>query len=279
MSAFLPPLSPAQLDTYFRRIGHDAGADVSIGTLQSLHALHPQYIPFENLSPFSGAAVSLVPDEVFDKLVLQGRGGYCFEHNQLFMRVLQSLGFEVTGLSARVVWMLPPEVTLPRTHMAMLVTIDGERWLADVGFGGVTMTGALALDNTDVQGTPHEDFRLRADDDGFIVAARIGKQWQDLYRITLEPFLPVDYETANWYVSTHPESRFVNGLICCRPDRNGRHTLNNNRYSRYLPGQVPQAAELHSADELLALLRDIFLIDIDALPGLEHQLERIIPDS
>src|SRR5690606_25999814 len=119
-------LSDDELQRCFGRIGYagrQPGPDLA--TLQALHHLHPLAIPFEKLDSFSGKAVSLDPGLVFAKLVDQQRGGYCFEHNLLFMRVLETLGFAVHGLSARVWWMREEDPAQPRTHKALLLRLDG----------------------------------------------------------------------------------------------------------------------------------------------------------
>ena len=73
------------------------------------------------------------------------RGGYCFEQNALFAAVLEHLGFDVTGLAARVT--MGEERTTPRTHMILAVDIAGTRWLADVGFGGDTLLDPISFES------------------------------------------------------------------------------------------------------------------------------------
>lgn len=264
--------SDEQLECYFQRIGYTGSASVSLATLQQLHALQPQAIAFENINSWLGLEVSLHPDKVFAKLVTQRRGGYCFEQNQLLCQVLQKLGFAVHGLSARVVWMQSAAQPLPRTHMALLVTLDKRQFLVDVGFGGLTMTAPLELLNSAEQITPHELFRVHRANDLYTVSAKVADQWQALYCFTLDPSLPVDYETANWYVATHPQSRFVNQLIAARADHIGRHALLDARYSRYLPDQAAQTRQMQSPEELRQLLHKEFLIELDTLATLDDKL-------
>jgi N-hydroxyarylamine O-acetyltransferase len=75
--------------------------------LRAIHQKHPDAIVFENIDVLLGKAISLDPADVDAKLIAAGRGGYCYEQNGLFKRVLTALGFEVTGLMARVLWMAP----------------------------------------------------------------------------------------------------------------------------------------------------------------------------
>ncbi len=272
-------LSNQELADYFARIGFSGTARRDEATLRQLHALHPQAIAFENLDSWRGQRVSLQPERVFRKLVHEGRGGYCFEQNQLFRRVLQTLGFTVQGLSARVLWMLPEDVVLPRTHMSLLVTLDDESWIADVGFGSMTMTAPLALDVEGAQATPHEPFRVRAEHGLYTVEAQLKDQWHPLYRVSLEPQLPADYETANWYVSTHPGSRFVNQLIASRPDAQGRHTLLDRRYTRHLPQQASTSSDVQSPQQLRELLQQQFGLASADLQAMHERIEALFTDT
>ena len=112
------------LDAYFDRIGYTGPWEPTLDVLQALHRLHPAAIAFENLTPLMGERVSLDLGDLQAKLVLGGRGGYCYEQNGLFKAVLTALRFQVHGLAARVRWGLPEDAPpRPRTHMALLVTL------------------------------------------------------------------------------------------------------------------------------------------------------------
>jgi N-hydroxyarylamine O-acetyltransferase len=272
-------LTSSELQDYFARIGYRGMPVCDEATLRELHALHPLHIPFENLDSWRGRRVSLLPDNVFRKLVHEGRGGYCFEHNQLFQRVLTSLGFSVQGLSARVLWMLPPDVVLPRTHMVLLVHVSETAWLVDVGFGGMTMTAPVALHQPDMQQTPHEALRVIPAQNLFTLEALVQDIWQPMYRFSLDPCAPPDYEIANWYVSSHPESRFVRQLIASRPDAHGRHALLDRRYTRHLLGGDSTVSEVASPGDLRALLQDTFALDLSQLSDLDSRLAALFPEN
>ena len=131
------------LKAYLQRIGHDAPVAPDLSTLRALAVAHVAAIPFENLSPLLGEAVELTPEAVERKLVQAHRGGYCFEQNLLFAEALRAVGFEVSGLIARVLWKRAEDTITPHTHMLLRIELAGESWLADVGFSGQTLTGAL----------------------------------------------------------------------------------------------------------------------------------------
>ena len=133
------------LTAYLDRIGWSGPVPVTAETLGTLATHHGSAIAFENLNPFLGLPVDLDIAALERKMVRDRRGGYCFEQNALFAAALRQLGFTVTGLGARVLWIQPNGPLGPRSHMVLRVDIAGEPWIVDVGFGGLTLTGALRL--------------------------------------------------------------------------------------------------------------------------------------
>lgn len=239
------------LDAYFARIGYAGPRTPTLPTLRAIHALHPAAIPFENLDPLLGRPVALDLDALQRKLVGGRRGGYCFEHNTLLRAVLERLGFSVTSLAARVLWMRPPDLPPgPRSHMLLKVDLDGGAYVADVGFGGYLAAAPLRLVAGTEQPMPAGKLRLAHADGAFTLQAWAATAWKDAYRFTAEPQFPSDYEVANWFTSTHPDSLFRGNLLVERltPDR--RSSLFNRRLTRrHADGRVEEA-DLSSADEL-----------------------------
>jgi N-hydroxyarylamine O-acetyltransferase len=251
-----------ELDRYLERIGVAAPAGPDLATLRAIHAKHPASIPFENLAAFLGEPVALDIDSLQRKLLTPGHGGWCFEHNLLFAAMLEAIGFDVTRLAARVRWNVPPEVTTARSHMLLLVTVEGERYIADVGFGGLTLTAPLVLQPDVEQATPHEPHRLLKMDERFALQANVGDEWQTLYVFDLARAELADYEVSNWYLCNHPHSQFVKGLVCARAAPERRHALRNNRYAVHSPDGFTERRTIATVDELKALLRREFEIAV-----------------
>jgi reactive intermediate/imine deaminase len=149
------------LAAYFKRIGYSHSAkNATLEMLQALHLHHAQAIAFEDLDPLSGRPVKLDLPSLEQKLVKEGRGGYCFEQNILFSHVLRALGFDVQGLAARVTWNAPEDAIRMRSHMLLLIRLAGEPYIADVGFGGLTRLRSLQLvsvesPSIDLRDQPH----------------------------------------------------------------------------------------------------------------------------
>jgi N-hydroxyarylamine O-acetyltransferase len=254
------------LPAYFDRLGYGGSAEPTLAALRDLHRLHVDAIPFENLSPLMGDAVPLDLGALQAKLVRGGRGGYCYEQNTLLWGALGAMGFEIEGLGARVRWGQPEDAPIrPRSHMALLVRLPEGPFVADVGFGGLTMSAPLALEPGAVQQTPHEPFRIvEVQGGGYDLQAEVGDAWRTLYRFDLNPHLPVDYEPMNWMVATHPASPFPTHLMGARAEPHRRLALSDARFTVRERGQPPVERTLASLDELATVLMEDFGLTLPA---------------
>ena len=132
-----------RLHDYLDRVGVSGSLGANLDTLRRLHVAHREAFLFENVSIQTGGAISVKLDDIERKFLDECRGGYCFEHNTLFASVLREVGFEPVALLGRV-RRGPPERWC-RTHMVLRVPVDGDPWLADVGFGGVGLLEPMPL--------------------------------------------------------------------------------------------------------------------------------------
>ena len=271
--------SAIDLDAYFERIGYGGGRTPVLDTLRAIHLRHPQSIPFENLSPLLGRPVRLDAQSLQKKLVFDGRGGYCFEQNLLLSHALKGLGFRVVELAARVLWNTPEGVVRPRSHMLLLVHLEDGAFIADVGFGGLTLTAPLRLQADIEQATPHEPFRLIELGQDFVLQALIGDAWRPLYRFGLQEQLLPDYEVTSWYLSNHPESQFVTTLMAARPEPDRRYALRNNQLAVYHRDGRTEQRVLASAAEMRHTLERLFLLRLPVAPELDAILTRLIAQS
>jgi N-hydroxyarylamine O-acetyltransferase len=266
----------ADLEAYCARIGYGGERSPTAATLHALHGLHTRAIPFENLSPFLGEPVRLDPQSLQDKLVRRKRGGWCFEQNLLFTHMLRALGFDVKTLAARVRWNVPPEVTPARSHMLMLVSIAGERYIADVGFGGITLTAPLKLVADVEQATLHEPHRLVATGDAYTLEAKVGASWQALYVFDLYEQIQADYEVSNWYLANNPQSQFVTGILAARADIGRRHTLRNTRYSIHSSNGETERRFIGSVAEMKSVLQGPMQIPLPQPADLDARFQKVI---
>ncbi|MDH4066671.1 MAG: arylamine N-acetyltransferase [Acidobacteriota bacterium] len=238
------------VDAYLERIGHTGTRAPTLATLCALHRQHMLTVPFENLDIPLGRRITLAPDALWNKIVAGRRGGFCYELNTLFGRLLQTLGYRVDFLSARV-W-TATDFGPDKDHMALLVDVDGQPWLADVGFGDSFLV-PLRLE----PGTPQDDgvkaFRLRTDGDRWIVQVQErGRPWNDEYRFELDAHPPEAFQPMCDYQQTSPDSAFTRRAVCSRATARGRVTVTHDRLivtigDQLIDSPLRDAAEFRAA--------------------------------
>jgi N-hydroxyarylamine O-acetyltransferase len=182
------------------------------------------------------------------------------------------MGFGVKGLA--ILWNQPEGQI---RHMLLLAETGGKRYIADVGFGGLGPTGPLLLKPGIEQKTPHESYRLKRKGDEYILESYVKKELKPLYRFNLDEHYLQDYEITNWYLSNHPESHFVTGLIAARPevDPNRRYALHGNELSIHTIGKDTKKRTLQTVAELKGVLKNNFRINLTDLPGLDKKLKEL----
>ncbi|HWL63269.1 MAG TPA: arylamine N-acetyltransferase [Steroidobacteraceae bacterium] len=251
------------MDAYFARIGHAGARAPTLDTLAAVVLRHALAIPFENIDAFLGRRISLEPAAVEEKLVRQGRGGWCFEQNLLLGEALRALGFDVTDLAGRVVWGRSADAVAPRTHRLLLVRVEGGEWLADVGFGGQMLAGPLNLRSGEPQQDSHAQFRLSRLGSEHLVSTLVRGDWLPMYRFDEHPQLPVDFEAANFQLVHDPASHFTQQLVVSNLTAGGRHVLRGGEIAWHDPAGNSTRRELGDPGTVIATLRDVFGLRID----------------
>jgi len=225
------------LRAYFERIGYRDTAHADRETLTAIMRHQLRTVPFENLDVQAGKVVSLVPEEIVEKILGNGRGGYCYEVNGLFAMAVQALGMPYRFVAAR------PRTypsRRPRTHMALILTFEGERWLYDLGFGSHGLRAPISLErpNTDVL-QDFDTYRLeKIGDDRYLLRTLVEEKWADQYEFDLSPQEWVDFVPANFLNSKHPDSIFVQHLVAVRQTEEGRKIFFDNTFKIIARGQT-----------------------------------------
>lgn len=270
--------SSVNLDNYFERIGYKGNESVTLETLKILHQKHTESIPFENLNPFLGMKVRLDPNSLEQKMIKNKRGGYCFEQNLLFREVLRLIGFDTKGLAARIHWNKDEDEITSRGHMLLLIEINNNQYIVDVGFGRLTLTSPLRLETGTKQDTPHEPYRLIRKGEYFLMQTLVREEWKDVYQFNLVENFLEDYEVTNWYLSNHPASHFVTGLIAARPAPGRRYTLRDNKFSIHHLNKKSETRYLETPGEIRNVLETHFLLSLPEASNLDQKLSQLIDD-
>ena len=249
------------LDDYLQRIGYDGKLAPTVDTLKALHQAQLYTIPFENFDIQLGRGINLNTETIFEKMVHQRRGGYCFELNGIFLMALKSMRFDVRALLGRVHISGTPS---GREHQIELITIKGRQWIADVGFGADTPRTPIPLELN--QPTTHDGLTVRlVSDDHFGIMLQSLKEggWINLYSFDLGYVCNADIDCGNYCASTHPSSLFVIARVAALPVENGVITLFNNTLKQTIAGNE-SVQELAEGQAYLDALKNHFGIELDA---------------
>ena len=212
------------LEKYFNRIAYDGDAGCDIATLREIMRCQLFSVPFENLDVQAGKIVSLVPEAIVDKILSRKRGGYCYEVNGLFAMALQELGVPYIFVAARPLFYA---VRRPKTHMAIVADVDGEKWLFDLGFGSYGIREPMRLSVLDVEVMQDADIFMlsKGNENKYLLRALTEGQWADQYEFDLYPQEWIDFVPANHLNSTHPDTIFVKKLLVVLHNPMGRDIL------------------------------------------------------
>lgn len=253
------------LERYLARVGLSERPDANLAGLNALLWAQRLAIPYDALDPRLGRGVDIEPDAVADKLLSGTRGGYCFELNQIFARALTDTGFQVEPLLARVWFRQEPEDPVPpRTHIVLAVLIDGERWLADAGFGGGHVPAMSLAEGTQAAGNDGAVHRLRRDPAfGWMLERHFHGQCRAQYSFTDDVALPADIAMSNHWTATSPQSRFIQNVLVSQVVRNGLKSITNDLFS-VQRGDGTEKVQITGSDAMRTLLADEFGIVLSA---------------
>ena len=250
----------AKLQTYFQRIGYTGATEPTIDNLRAIHRAHMFSVPFENLDIHVGRWIVLDEEKLFHKIVNERRGGFCFEQNGLFDAMLREIGYDVIRIEANVRGG-DGEYSIPMNHMALLVTIDDKRWIADVGFGD-SFLEPLELDNPEPQTVAGRHFKIEHDGTtGYYRYPDENGDWQIQYRFFFTPHELADYNDACYYMQTSPKTHFTQKRVCSVATPDGRISLSDLRLIER-KGDVRTERLLNDEAEFDALLLERFGIDL-----------------
>lgn len=248
---------------YLQRIQYTEPVKPDVQTLYGLQRAHMLHIPFENLDIGLKRPILLEEDALWDKIVVQGRGGFCYELNGLFARLLEEIGFGVTYLNARV-YNHEGKLGIEFDHLALLVEIPNQygHWLADVGFGD-SFNEPLSFEGPEMQVQGLRAYRLEQTQDGYVTWQRnYDGSWEQHYFFDLQPHrFPEEYRSACTYHQTSPHSSFTRSSIISRATPDGRVSLEDGRLILTENGQRTDHP-IESRDEYHALLKRYFDITL-----------------
>ena len=248
---------------YLTRIQYSEPTRPDVQMLHRLQHAHLLTVPFENLDIGQNRLIRLDLDSLWQKIVIQRRGGFCYELNGMFAWLLKQLGYEVAYLNARV-FNRQGELGIEFDHLALLVRVPGEitRWLVDVGFGD-SFNEPLNFEERGEQVQGLRAYRLEESSNGYITWQKdYDGTWERQYFFDLQPrIFPDEYESACLYHQTSPRSSFTRSSMISRATPEGRVSLEEGRLILTADGRRTERVFENNAEYHL-LLKQYFDITL-----------------
>lgn len=250
------------LDLYLERIHLNKTISTSEQFLFDIQTHQLTSIPFENIDCLHHLPIHIDATSLEQKILLKKRGGYCFELNTLLHLALMEAGFKSRSLLSRV--MYRGTGVNARTHIFLLVEINGKNYLTDAGFGGPGIFTPMPFDIDREDHQKNGVFRIHKDETfGYILQKKIiiDDKWFNVYAFNLDLFYPADMDMSNFYTSTLPESHFRQNLICALFTDKGRLTLLNKTLTATTKDKST-AREIPDHATLINILKNDFKINL-----------------
>ncbi|MDC8003528.1 arylamine N-acetyltransferase [Aureisphaera galaxeae] len=213
------------IENYVKRFNYEGDIAPTLDVLTHLQETHLLNVPFENLDIHYKTPILLDLDRIYRKIVERRRGGFCYELNGLFYRLLRAIGFEAKMISARVYSDKKEDFGAEYDHLAIIVTIDEIEYLVDVGFGEFAFR-PLKFEMNKVQSDSRGDFIFENHENGYIKVSKItGETKSAEYIFTKQERSFQEFGGMCHYQQTSPDSHFTQKKLITRPTPKGRITL------------------------------------------------------
>jgi N-hydroxyarylamine O-acetyltransferase len=242
-----------ELKHYFKRIGYDGAPRIDYETLRAVHQLQNDAITYENLDVQLGRPVGRAIEDIYEKIVVQGRGGWCYEQNELLGWALSEMGFRVSQHAGGVMRDANGQAAVGN-HLVLIVELD-RPYLADCGFGdGIIEPLPLAVGKYDQRGL---GFALsKTEDDWWRFHNHAHGAAAD-FDFRSEPADQALLDEKSRQLQSDPQSGFVLNAVCQRHQPGAHHTLRG-RVLKTLRNGVFEQRLVSDLADYEATLRDVF---------------------
>jgi len=258
------------IGTYLKRIRYNRIGYGDMETLEALLQAHVFNIPFEDIDIHNGTPIVLQIEALYNKVILGKRGGYCYELNLLFHDLLITFGFKVSLIAGRLAH--GHGYGREFEHMALLVELEGKKWLVDTGYGDFSVK-PLAILPGELQNDGRAHYLITdnvlVDGQKYLGVSKWSSSKQTFkteYIFTLTPRVLQEFSAMNQFHQTSAESHFARSLICSLPTRKGRVTMINNKFI-YTSDGKRQVQTIRDESQRTALLKEYFNIDLSYAPA------------
>ncbi len=226
----------------------------NLDDITKLIKAHVKTFAFSSLKVLLKEEINLDLNSIYENIVVNKRGGYCFEHNKLMYEVLKGLGFEVTHYLARVV--NNTDNMPPQTHRFTLLNFENERYLIDVGIGFRIPSVAVKFGNTPSLSHLDIPYIIKEFDDGTYAMQLIEKGKEFIAtKFDLNRCYEADFEMGHFYSHKNPNAVFVNNLVVSRIEQDVIYSLVNDTYLK-ISNDKTQEIKIKDAKQLKEIINN-----------------------
>lgn len=244
---------------YMRALELQAGT-LDLALLSDITSRHVAQFSFSSVGPMLGDDLPLDIESLYRRIVVNRRGGYCFEQNGLLYAVLAELGFNVSLYLARVIY--NEDIHPGLTHRITLVEIDGKRFVADVGFGPLGPRVPVCMSGDESR----ENFRLfrvaKPRPGEFHMQTLKDGEFYSLYKFELVQYGQADCEVGHFYSHRHPGATFVNHLVVSKIMADEIRSLRNHEF-RVITGSGEEKHMIENDGQLKGVLDTRFGVRVN----------------
>lgn len=252
----------SEITTYLKKINYQGDNSVNLHNLRQLQYCHLLRIPYENLSAMNGSPVLLDESSLYDKIISHDRGGYCFELQGLFYYLLKSLGYQVEQFAGR--FMDEPGHIQMRRHRVLVMTLEGKRYVCDVGVRSESSRFPLELVEDVIQSDCVGDYYYKKDPFyGWVQMQRLkGKDWKTILGFTEEKQIDDDYVMPSFYCEKHPDSTFNKFMKISIFTDKANLNIVGNEYRVFAEGRIQERRQIQNDTEARRILAEHFHIQV-----------------
>lgn len=250
-----------KIKAFLERIGLDPTMKIehNFEFLKKIQYSAVTRIAYENLDILEGKSLSLNKEDLFEKIVVRKRGGYCFELNGLLADILEEMGFGVENRFARYV---RGEADIPmRRHRILVVTCENDRYFCDIGVGDVAPRFPIKMEENLEQTQFGETYHFTKDPvHGWILWDFHKGEWRKFITFTEEKQYDVDFIQPSFYCEAHPDSVFNKAPMLAIKTEKGRKTINGKEYKEFEGTELVHLEENISDERFSQLLKQEFFL-------------------
>ncbi|KAF9119396.1 N-terminal acetyltransferase [Mortierella sp. 14UC] len=257
----------------------------TLETLQKLQTHLVTSIPFETLAlrTTPQRAVDISLEGIYNRIVVQKRGGWCFSLNKLGYELLLGLGFRTQFTIARVCKPMKPDDP-PRysakTHRVSIVRFLDEttgsdtKYLFDIGFGNSAQLPIQLKEGATIEFAGHirrmsTRIHIQAQPEilgnppfvMWCIEEYLPKEdtWIPWYSFSEQQFYENDCQVANFYTCFSPTSVFFKSFWCIRSTPEGEYyLLLDNKFMIKNAAGLVEKIEFEKEQDRLDVLKKYF---------------------